>query len=57
MFKLQMSGELTSRQCIHDIPVEVISKKNWDDYKEPEFSDFHVSYCAWALWNSANGVV
>ncbi|ENN72820.1 checkpoint protein HUS1 [Dendroctonus ponderosae] len=38
-----MSGELTSRQCIHDIPVEVISKKNWDDYKEPVFNDFHVS--------------
>lgn len=38
-----MSGELLSRQCVHDIPVEVISRKHWGDYEEPQFNDFHVS--------------
>ncbi|KAI4468196.1 mitotic and dna damage checkpoint protein hus1 [Holotrichia oblita] len=31
------------RQCVHDIPVEVVSVKYWDDYLEPQFNDFHVS--------------
>ncbi|KAF5304880.1 hypothetical protein FQR65_LT00764 [Abscondita terminalis] len=34
---------LQSRQLIHDIPVEVIARKNWSDYAEPQFNDFHVS--------------
>lgn len=37
-----MSGELLSRQCVHDIPVDVISRKHWSDYEEPRFNDFHV---------------
>ncbi|KAJ3638437.1 hypothetical protein MTP99_001801 [Tenebrio molitor] len=37
------SGNIESRQCVHDIPVEVISRKHWNDYEEPRFNDFHVS--------------
>ncbi|XP_044265051.1 checkpoint protein HUS1 [Tribolium madens] len=37
------SGAIQSRQCVHDIPVEVISRKHWNDYEEPRFNDFHVS--------------
>lgn len=28
---------------MHDIPVEVISRKHWSDYAEPVSDDFHVS--------------
>jgi len=38
-----IAGELLSRECVHDIPVEVISRKHWGDYAEPKFNDFHVS--------------
>ncbi|XP_066249726.1 checkpoint protein HUS1 [Euwallacea similis] len=38
-----MSGELLSRQCVHDIPVDVISRKHWGDYAEPSFNEFHAS--------------
>ncbi|KAG5894524.1 hypothetical protein JTB14_026813 [Gonioctena quinquepunctata] len=38
-----MAGEIISRQVVHDIPVEVISRKHWSDYEEPRFNDFHVS--------------
>ncbi|CAH1163589.1 unnamed protein product [Phaedon cochleariae] len=38
-----MAGEIISRQIVHDIPVEVISRKHWSDYEEPRFNDFHVS--------------
>ncbi|KAJ8970390.1 hypothetical protein NQ317_018369 [Molorchus minor] len=38
-----MAGEIISRQVVHDIPVEVISRKHWADYEEPRFDDFHVS--------------
>lgn len=31
-----------SRRCVHDIPVEVIHTKHWDNYAEPEFTEFHV---------------
>ncbi|KAK9719822.1 Hus1-like protein [Popillia japonica] len=31
------------RECVHDIPVEVIGVKYWDDYIEPQFNDFHVT--------------
>ncbi|XP_063932679.1 checkpoint protein HUS1 [Zophobas morio] len=37
------SESIQSRQCVHDIPVEVISLKHWKDYEEPRFNDFHVS--------------
>lgn len=32
-----------SRQCIHDIPVEIILREHWSDYEEPVFTEFHVS--------------
>ncbi|XP_050296994.1 checkpoint protein HUS1-like isoform X2 [Anthonomus grandis grandis] len=38
-----VSGEQQGRQCVHDIPVEVISRKHWSDYQEPGYDDFHVS--------------
>ncbi|XP_023016232.1 hus1-like checkpoint clamp component [Leptinotarsa decemlineata] len=38
-----MAGEIISRQVVHDIPVEVISRRHWSDYEEPRFNDFHVS--------------
>ncbi|XP_060524868.1 checkpoint protein HUS1 isoform X2 [Cylas formicarius] len=38
-----VAGETLSRQYVHDIPVEIISRKHWADYEEPNFSDFHVS--------------
>ncbi|KAF7277104.1 hypothetical protein GWI33_009444, partial [Rhynchophorus ferrugineus] len=37
-----MAGEMMNRQCVHDIPVEVISRKYWESYEEPQFNDFHV---------------
>lgn len=37
------SGELSTRKVVHDIPVEVISRKHWSDYEEPRFTNFHVS--------------
>ncbi|XP_023311397.1 checkpoint protein HUS1 isoform X2 [Anoplophora glabripennis] len=37
-----VAGE-TNRQVVHDIPVEVISRKHWSDYEEPRFTDFHVT--------------
>lgn len=39
-----MADEISS-QVVHDIPVEVISRKHWSDYEEPRFNDFHVSIC------------
>lgn len=36
-----MAEEISS-QVVHDIPVEVISRKHWSDYEEPRFNDFHV---------------
>ncbi|KAJ8924418.1 hypothetical protein NQ315_007214 [Exocentrus adspersus] len=35
--------EIASREVVHDIPIEVISRKHWSDYEEPRFNDFHVS--------------
>lgn len=40
-----MPGEgVISRQCVHDIPVEVINVKHWNDYREPHYDNFHVTY-------------
>ncbi|XP_045479821.1 checkpoint protein HUS1 isoform X2 [Harmonia axyridis] len=35
--------DIQSRQCVHDIRVEVISRKHWSNYEEPRFNDFHVT--------------
>lgn len=32
-----------TRQLVHDLPVEVIGRKHWGDYIEPDFHDFHVT--------------
>lgn len=34
---------MQNRQLVHDIPIEVIGRRQWDDYKEPNFQDFHVT--------------
>lgn len=41
--ELMSTEGLQNRQLIHDIPVEVIGRKHWGDYAEPQFNDFHVS--------------
>ncbi|XP_017785273.1 PREDICTED: checkpoint protein HUS1 [Nicrophorus vespilloides] len=39
----QKSENILSRQCVHDIPVDVITSDEWGDYSEPSYNDFHVS--------------
>ncbi|KAK5647590.1 hypothetical protein RI129_002482 [Pyrocoelia pectoralis] len=39
--ELMSTEGLQNRQLIHDIPVEVIGRKHWNDYAEPQFNDFH----------------
>lgn len=34
-----------ARMVMHDIPVNVIARRLWDDYQEPEMPDFHVCLC------------
>ncbi|CAG9836753.1 unnamed protein product [Diabrotica balteata] len=41
--EMDLVAEEISSQLVHDIPVEVISRKHWSDYEEPRFNDFHVS--------------
>ncbi|XP_072385156.1 checkpoint protein HUS1 isoform X1 [Diabrotica undecimpunctata] len=41
--EMDLVAEEISSQVVHDIPVEVISRKHWSDYEEPRFNDFHVS--------------
>lgn len=41
--EMELMAEEISSQVVHDIPVEVISRKHWSDYEEPRFNDFHVS--------------
>ncbi|XP_056642687.1 checkpoint protein HUS1 [Diorhabda sublineata] len=42
---MDMVADELSSQVVHDIPVEVISRKHWGDYEEPRFNDFHVTIC------------
>ncbi|KAK4885330.1 hypothetical protein RN001_001601 [Aquatica leii] len=41
--ELASNEGLQNRQLVHDIPVEIIARKNWNDFAEPQFNDFHVS--------------
>lgn len=34
---------MQDRQLVHDVPVEVIGRRQWADYEEPSFKDFHVT--------------
>lgn len=40
--ELASTDSTQSRRCVHDIPVEVIHRKHWENYAEPEFTEFHV---------------
>uniref|UniRef100_H2YEP2 Checkpoint protein n=1 Tax=Ciona savignyi TaxID=51511 RepID=H2YEP2_CIOSA len=35
----------SSRTVLHDIPVQVIPRRLWDEYQEPMMPEFHVSLC------------
>lgn len=51
--ELVAADSTQSRRCVHDIPVEVISRKHWDNYVEPQFTDFHVMFvwlCIQVFW-------
>ncbi|KAB0804327.1 hypothetical protein PPYR_02685 [Photinus pyralis] len=41
--ELTSTEGLQNRHLVHDIPVEVIGRKHWGEYAEPQFNDFHVS--------------
>ena len=41
---LQPTVSAHSRIVIHDVPVNVIPRRLWDEYEEPEMPDFDVSY-------------
>lgn len=40
--ELAATDTTLSRRCVHDIPVEVIHREHWENYAEPEFTEFHV---------------
>ena len=45
-FDLELSGQLQfTRKCVHDFPIAVLPRKNWGDFKEPNFPQFDVSIC------------
>ncbi|CAG9859398.1 unnamed protein product [Phyllotreta striolata] len=41
--EMELDAEEISSQIVHDVPVEVISRKYWSNYEEPRFDDFHVT--------------
>lgn len=38
-----LATEMINRHCVYDIPVEVIGRKHWSSYKQPQYDDFHVT--------------
>lgn len=44
IFSIFFQASATGSQiCTHDVPVLIIPKKEWDDYKEPTITDYNVS--------------
>lgn len=44
-FEIELSSSnVESRQCVHDVPVRVLPRKEWNDYKVPDISEFDVSF-------------
>jgi len=44
-FEVELPALSLSRVCVHDIPVAVLPRKVWADYKEPPLPPFDVSIC------------
>lgn len=46
-----------SRMCIHDVPVTIVPRRRWTDYKKPEIEDYDVwfSFTPKSLQFSDNG--
>lgn len=44
-FEIELSSSnVESRQCVHDVPVRVLPRKEWNVYKVPDISEFDVSF-------------
>lgn len=42
-FDIDLSSlSIDSRQCTHDVPVKLIPRKEWPEYKMPDISEFDV---------------
>jgi len=44
-FEVELPALSLSRVCVHDIPVSVLPRKVWGEYKEPPMPPFDVSIC------------
>ncbi|XP_015185998.1 PREDICTED: checkpoint protein HUS1 [Polistes dominula] len=43
-FEMELSSStVESRQCVHDVPVRVVPRKEWTTYKVPNISEFDIS--------------
>ncbi|XP_046821611.1 checkpoint protein HUS1 [Vespa crabro] len=43
-FEIELSSSnVESRQCVHDVPVRVVPRKEWTAYKVPDISEFDIS--------------
>ena len=44
-FDVDIGPALRDRNCVHDIPVVVLPRKMWEEYKEPALPQFDISIC------------
>jgi len=44
-FDVDIGPALRDRNCVHDIPVVVLPRKMWAEYKEPALPQFDISIC------------
>lgn len=42
-FEVKLGGAISERQVVHDVPVTVLQRKYWSDYKAPETPPVNVS--------------
>ncbi|KAL6261724.1 hypothetical protein P5V15_006812 [Pogonomyrmex californicus] len=44
-FEIDLSSvaSIDSRQCVHDVPVKLIPRKEWPEHKMPDISEFDIS--------------
>ncbi|KAI4493754.1 hypothetical protein M0804_001930 [Polistes exclamans] len=43
-FEMELSSStVESRQCVHDVPVRVVPRKEWTTYRVPNISEFDIS--------------
>ena len=45
MFEVDLGQHLRDKNCIHDIPVNVLPRRLWTDYKQPTLPQFDISIC------------